>query len=129
LSRQEEAMMAVILIVEDETFIREMTGMMIQDWGHHTLSASDVGEALSLLRSPQQIDILFTDIYLKAAVLGGCDLAQQAIKLRPQLRVLYTTGNSVTDKLKALFVVGGRFLRKPYTHHQLQDSVDDLLAA
>jgi CheY-like chemotaxis protein len=121
--------MAVILIVEDDSFICEMTGMMIQDWGHHTLSASDVDEALSILRSPQHIDALFTDIYLKTAVLGGCELAHEAIKLRPKLPVLYTTGNFITDKLKALFVEGGRFLRKPYTHHQLKDSVEGMLAA
>jgi len=121
--------MAVILIVEDDVFIREIADMMIQDWGHQTLLASDVDEALSLLRSPQHIDALFTDIYLKTAVLGGCELAHQAIELRPKLRVLYTTGNSVTDKMKALFVAGTHFLCKPYTQHQLQDSVEDLLAA
>ena len=121
--------MAVILIVEDEVFIREMAEMMIQDSGHHTLSASDVDEALSFLRSAQRIDALFTDIYLKTLVLGGCDLARQAIKLRPKLRVLYTTGNSVTDKMKTLFVEGTRFLRKPYTQYQLQDSFAALLAA
>ena len=122
-------LMAVILIVEDDVFIREIAEMMIQDWGHDTLSASDVDEALSLLRSPQHIDALFTDIYLKTAVLGGCELAHQAIKLRPKLRVLYTTGNSITDKMKALFVEGTHFLRKPYTQHQLQNSVEELLAA
>ena len=121
--------MAVILIVEDDIFIREMTELMIQDWGHHTLSASDVNEALSILRSPQQIDALFTDIYLKTAVLGGCEVARRAIELRPKLRVLYTTGNFITDKLKALFVEGANCLRKPYTHHQLKGSVEDLLAA
>ena len=125
----ERILMAVILIVEDDTFIREMTEMVIQDWGHHTLSASDVDGALSLLRSPQRIDALFTDIYLKTAVLGGCELARQAIELRPNLRVLYTTGNSVTDQMKALFVEGAHFLRKPYTEHQLQNCFAALLAA
>jgi CheY-like chemotaxis protein len=129
LSRQEDFLMAVILVVEDDVFIREIAEMMIQDWGHRTLSASDVDEALSLLRSPQHIDALFTDIYLKTAVLGGCELARQAIALRPKLRVLYTTGNSVTDKMKALFVKGTHFLRKPYTPDQLQDSVKGMLAA
>ena len=57
--------MAVILIVEDDVFTREIAEIIIQDWGHHTLSASDVDEALTLLRSPQHIDALFTDIYLK----------------------------------------------------------------
>ena len=127
LSRQEEFLMAVILIVEDDVLIRFDAEAMFQDWDHRTLLASDVDEALSLLRSPQHIDALFTDIYLKTAVLGGCDLARQAIELRPELRVLYTTGNSISDKMRALFVEGSHFLQKPYTQQQLQTSVEELL--
>jgi DNA-binding NtrC family response regulator len=121
--------MAVILIVEDEVFIREIAEMMVQDLGHDTLSASDVDEALIPLRSSLHIDALFTDIYLKTAVLGGCELAQRAIALRPQLRVLYTTGNTVTDKMTASFVDGAHCLCKPYTPRQLQASVERMLAA
>ena len=120
--------MAVILIVEDDVFIREVAEMLIQDWGHQTLAACDVDEALAILRSPQHIDALFTDIYLKTLVNGGCDLALQAISLRPGLRVLYTTGNTITDKMKALLAEGTHFLRKPYTQNQLHDSVKDMLA-
>jgi CheY-like chemotaxis protein len=121
--------MAVILIVEDDVFIRDDAETMIQDWGYDILSASDVDEALSLLHSAQPIDALFTDIYLKKAILGGYELAHQAIKLRRNLRVLYTTGNTINDKMKALFVEGGQFLQKPYTQLQLQSSVAELLAA
>ena len=52
----------------------------------------------------------------------------QAIALRPELRVLYTTGNTITDKMKALLAEGTHFLRKPYTQYQLQSSVKDMLA-
>lgn len=121
--------MAVILIVEDDVFIREIAEMMIQDWGHRTLAAGDVDEALLLLRSNQPIDALFTDVYLKNLVHGGCDLAHKAVALRPHLRVLYTTGNSITDAMKAQLIDGTHFLRKPYTQTQLHDSVRDLLAA
>ena len=121
--------MAVILIVEDDVFIRDDAEAMIQDWNHRTLLASDVDEALSLLRSSQHIDALFTDVYLKKAALGGCELAHEAIKLWPKLRVLYATGNSITDKMKALFVEGSHFLPKPYTQQQLQTSVEKLLTA
>jgi CheY-like chemotaxis protein len=121
--------MSVILVVEDEVFTRQIAEMMIQDWGHDTLSASDADEALSFLRSAQHIDALFTDIYLKDSVLGGCELAHQAIELRPKLRVLYTTGNFVTEKMKALFIEGAKCLRKPYTQDQLQNSLEALLAA
>ena len=125
----ETVLMAAILIVEDDAFIRVLAEVMVQDLGRQALLASDVDEALALLRSPQHIDALFTDIYLKTAVLGGCDLAPQAIALRPKLRVLYTTGNSMSDKMKALFVEGTQCLRKPYTQYQLQDSIENLLAA
>ncbi len=121
--------MAVILIVEDDVFIREIAEITIQGWGHRTLSASDVDEALSLLRSPQHIDLLFTDFNLQSADLGGCELAHQAVELRPQLRVLYATGNFVTEKIKAKFVEGMHCLRKPYTSHQLQNSFEILFAA
>jgi CheY-like chemotaxis protein len=121
--------MAVILIVEDDVFIRELTEMLIQDWGHQTFSAGDADEALSLLRSPQHFDLLFTDINLKNDVLGGCELARQSTKLRPRLRVLYTTGNFVTDRMKAEFIKGTNCLRKPYTPNQLQDSFQELFAA
>ena len=112
--------MAAILIVEDDVFILELTEMLIQEWGHQTFPASDLDEALLLLRSPQHIDLLFTDINLKTAVLGGCELAHQAIELRPQLRVLYTTGNIITDKMKDQFVEGTHCLRKPYMSNRFQ---------
>jgi CheY-like chemotaxis protein len=120
---------AVILIVEDDCFIRELSEMTIQDWGYQTLSASDADEALILLRSPQQIDALFTDINLKSKIVGGCELAQQAVKLRPQLRVVYTTGNTITDKMKSLFIAGTHCLVKPYTPEQLHNSLKKILAA
>ena len=120
--------MAVILIVEDDMFICELAAMTIEDWGHDVLSASDVEQALIILRSDQKIDALFTDIYLKAAVFGGCELARRAIKLRPSLAVLYTTGNFITEELKSLFVERSHYLRKPYTNHQLQGSLEGLLA-
>jgi CheY-like chemotaxis protein len=121
--------MAVILVVEDDVFIREMAASMIQDWGHQVLSACDVPEALAHIRSGSNIDALFTDIYLKAEIHGGCDVAREAIWLRPRVRVLYTTANRVTDKLRTLFTAGAHFLPKPYTEEQLGASVQNLLAA
>ena len=121
--------MAVVLIVEDDAFIRDMAEMAIQGWRYQALVASDVDEALSHMRSPRHIDVLFTDINLKGAIFGGCELAHQAVALRPQLRVLYTTGNRLTEKMKAMFIEGTECLRKPYMADQLHNSVKRLLAA
>jgi len=119
--------MPVILIVEDDVIIREIADLMVQDFGYDTLVAGDVDEALNHLRSSERIDALFTDIYLKKLVLGGCTLGIEAVKLRPGLRVLYTTGNVITEEMTDMFVAGKHFLRKPYTPVQLHDSVDELI--
>ena len=121
--------MAVVLIVDDEVFIRQIGELMIQNMGHETLAASDMDEALAHLQSPQPIDALFTDIRLKSTALGGFELAHNAVKLRPALRVLYTTGSSMTETMRALFVEGARFMQKPYSPDQLQTSLKELLGA
>jgi CheY-like chemotaxis protein len=120
--------MAVILIVEDDVFMRDMMALMVADFGHSTLAAGDIDEALLLLNSPDHIDALITDIRLKKAPLGGFELAHQAVKLRPKLPVLYLTGNSMTDEMAASFVDGARFLQKPYSPSQLQHTVEKMLA-
>jgi CheY-like chemotaxis protein len=101
--------MAVILIVEDELITREIAGMYIMDCGHHVLFANGAAEALWHLTSYQTIDALFTDIYLNTEVFGGCDVARQAQAMRPNLRVLYTSGNLPTARLKSQFVAGPVF--------------------
>lgn len=121
--------MAAILVVEDDAFIREVAETMITAWGHSVFSASDADEALAHLNGSRHIHALFTDVYLKKAVHGGFDLARQAIKIRPQLRVLYTTGHLVTDELRYQFVDGASCLRKPYSERELRDSVERLVAA
>ena len=121
--------MAVILIVEDQFLTREFAGMWIEDWGHSPLFAASVEEALRQLRSGAAIDVLFTDICLNGEVLGGCTIAQEAQAIRPGLRVLYTTGNSLTAQLRSRLVAGSQLLSKPYTPEQLHMSVDAALAA
>ena len=60
-----------------------------------------------------QIDLLFTDIGLYENRHGGIQLAQEAVKHRPNLKVLYTSGQGVTDGMKALFVENSAFIPKP----------------
>jgi DNA-binding response OmpR family regulator len=83
---------------------------------------------LALIRAERLIDLLFTDIKLaddveSGLVHPGLELSQQALKLRPSLRVLYTTDAAVTDGMKTLFVQGSDFLPKPYDMHQLAAKV------
>ena len=115
--------MAVILIVEDDVLMCELTGILVADFGHQTFSASGVDDALLLLNSSQHIDAVFADICLNDDVFGGIELTQHAIKSRPSLRVLYTSGNDIPALQRSMFVEGSSFLLKPYTGTQLQNTL------
>lgn len=115
--------MALVLIVEDDDQVRVLAESCLQEQGHRTLTASNAAEALAVLEVASDVELLFTDIGLKDDVQGGLDLAKQAVKRHPNLRVLYTTGQAVTDGTQALFVENSGVLNKPYTFEQLQTSL------
>jgi len=115
--------MAVVLIVEDKEPVRVLAEWCFQEHGHQTLSASTVDEALAVLDGAQHIDVLVTDIGLKADICAGLDLAKQAVERRPGLKVLYTTGQDVTHAMRTLFVENSALLPKPYTFEQVQTSL------
>jgi DNA-binding NtrC family response regulator len=119
--------MATILIVEDEMFVRENAEWIIADIGHHTMVAENLDEALVFLGSSDPIDALFVDIRLSALTSGGYDVANQALGLRPNLQVLYTSGSPLTAAMTDQFVMGGQFLQKPYSPSQLGVSLGHLL--
>ena len=119
--------MAIILVVEDEVFIRQAAEWAIEDLGHTPLMAEDLASALAHLSAPGSIDALFVDIRLSGLPLGGYDVANQALDLRPNLRVLYTSGKPLSTEMSDQFVGGGQFIQKPYSPEQLEASVGKLL--
>jgi DNA-binding NtrC family response regulator len=119
--------MALILIVEDEDQVRVLAEGILQDGGHATRSASTADQALALVDGDDGIDLLFTDLGLQSDIQAGLMLAQEAIKRKANLAVLYTTGQGLTDGMQAMFVDRHEFLAKPYTSEQLLTCVEKLL--
>ena len=115
--------MATVLLVEDEDQVRLLAESYLEEQGHKVLSAGTPEGALAVLQKEPRVDILFTDLDLKGDVHAGINLADEAIKLLPQLRVLYTTGRAITDGMKARFIAGSAVLEKPYTVDQLRMSL------
>ena len=115
--------MAVILVVEDEATVLALADSYLQEQGHKTLSASTADEAMALIDGDETIDLLFTDIGLKEDLSAGIGLAKRAIERRTGLKVLYTTGQMVTDGMRAMFVEGSAMLEKPYTVDQLSTTL------
>jgi signal transduction histidine kinase/CheY-like chemotaxis protein len=80
-----------ILIVEDDPLVREYVKAQITRFGFRTLAAGNAAEALAVIDGPERIDLLFTDVMLPGGV-NGRQLAAEAVKRRPALKVLYTSG-------------------------------------
>jgi two-component system cell cycle sensor histidine kinase/response regulator CckA len=111
--------MATVLLVEGDDQVRVLAESYLEEQGHEVLSAGTAPGALALLDKTSGVDLLFTDVDLKEEIAAGIELAQQAVKASPNLKVLYTTDRSLTDGMKARFAKNSAFLPKPYTVEQL----------
>ena len=111
--------MAVVLVVEDEEQVLVLAKSYLEEQGHRALSADTIDGALAILGGDEAVDVLFADIGLHGNIQAGLELAKHAVERRPRLHVLYTTGQTITDGMKALFVEGSALLEKTYTVDQL----------
>jgi len=110
--------MATILVAESEEQVRVLAQSYLREQGHETLSAATKEEALAVFGGTK-IDVLFVDVGLNEDFLAGLEVAKEAVERFPELKVLYTTAQAVTDGMKALFVEKCALLPKPYTVDQL----------
>jgi len=118
-----------ILIVEDDALVREYVVTQISRFGYHALAASNVAEALAIINGAEHIDLLFTDVIIPGGM-NGSQLATEALKRRPELKVLYTSGyaeNAIVHhgRLDA----GVLLLPKPYLSSDLARMIQTALAS
>jgi len=121
--------MARVLVVEDEIPVLILAESVIKNLGHDTYSAASKAQALTLLANQSDIDAIFTDIRLLESELAGCELAQEAAEQNPNIKVLYTSGQTPTDGIKAMFVPGSAFLPKPYTVDELGAALNKVMGS
>jgi signal transduction histidine kinase/DNA-binding response OmpR family regulator len=116
----------IILVVEDNDDVRAYSTTILSELGYAVLEARDAETALSLLRTGQRVDLLFTDVVLPGKT--GKVLADAAAELRPGLKVLFTTGYSRNAIVhQGRLDAGVNLITKPFTFEQLAARVRDLL--
>jgi two-component system, cell cycle sensor histidine kinase and response regulator CckA len=109
-----------ILVVEDEPALRELTTRVLQGAGYLVLPAASGADALALLeRHAGDVHLVFTDVVMPG--MSGRELATRLARLRPGLRVLYTSGYTEDAILRhGVLDDPSRFLSKPYTPAELR---------
>jgi CheY-like chemotaxis protein len=118
----------VILVVEDEDNLRHLTVTTLRELGYTVLDASGARPALEMLDAHPEIRLLFTDIVMPDTT--GRVLADEAVRRRPNLRVLYTTGftrNAVVHN--GVLDAGVNFIPKPFSMESLGQKVREVLDA
>ncbi len=117
-----------ILVVDDEDAVRDFSVDALTELGYRVIAAENAVAALKQLAAYPEIALLFTDIVMPD--INGRKLADQARRVRPDLKVLYTTGytrnavvhNGIVDK-------GAELIGKPFTLDELASRVRHLLDA
>ena len=117
--------MATVLIVEDQAQILALVQSLLEEEGHKIFTTSNVDAAVVILAGPEPLDAFLVDIILNQDMQAGIELAKRAIELKPGLKVVYSTGLTLTDHVKALLVPGAVVLEKPYKLDQLLTSLLD----
>jgi CheY-like chemotaxis protein len=118
---------ATILVVEDDPDVREMMVGILSDLGYQTLVATNGPEALAILNDGHSVDLLFTDIVMPAGM-SGTELARQASRLRPDLKVLLSSGYAREANHWRSARVEFPFIAKPYRPTTLGKKLEELLA-
>jgi CheY-like chemotaxis protein len=116
----------LILVVEDNDKVREVTVQLLHELNYATIDADGARAALALLESHPDVKVLLTDVVMPE--MNGRKLAEEALKRWPDLKVLYTTGytrsaivhNGVLDPDVELLV-------KPFTIEALAQKLDKIL--
>jgi signal transduction histidine kinase len=123
----EAAQEETILVLEDDDDVRTYSVEVLRELGYRVLEAHDGPSALSLLERQARVDLLFSDVVLPGGMTGA-QVAAQAVGLRPELKVLFTTGyarNAIIHhgRLDA----GVQLITKPFNSNDLAIKIRDVL--
>jgi len=116
-----------ILVVEDDPRVRRLTVTRLEDLGYLTLAAENGPAALEILRGNDQIDLVLSDVVMPGGM-TGFEVAEQALKINPSLKILMATGYASGGEA-AVRAARTRhpMLHKPYTLRDLAKALRDLL--
>jgi PAS domain S-box-containing protein len=116
-----------ILVVEDDEEVRAYSAEILRELGYRVLEAADGAAALRVIEQQDIVlDLLFTDVVMPG--MSGRELSDAARKIRPELKILYTSGYT-----RNAIVHGGRLdagvelLPKPFTFKDLAQRIRELL--
>ncbi|HET9160801.1 MAG TPA: response regulator [Caulobacteraceae bacterium] len=116
----------LVLVVEDEPFVRMIAAEGLEDAGFEVIEAASADDALEILDSRDDVGVLFTDVNMPGSV-DGVGLARMVHERWPQLRIVITSG--MDRPRRGEIPDDGRFVPKPYRPGEVAHVIEELIAA
>jgi len=115
-----------ILVVEDDARVRRVAVARLEDMTYRVLQAETAAEALGVLGAHPEVALLFTDIVMPGGM-SGDELAREARKLRPGLKIIMTSGFAEPSVAVRELAAEASWLKKPYSAMELAVRIRELL--
>jgi CheY-like chemotaxis protein len=117
-----------ILIVDDESQLRDLASQMLSSLGYRVSSVASGEEAVEFVRR-QAVDLLVIDMIMDPGM-NGRRTYEEILRLRPGQRAIIVSGYSESDDIKAALKTGAtEFVKKPYTLQDLSHAVRAALSS
>jgi signal transduction histidine kinase len=116
----------LILVVEDNDKVREATVSGLEGLGYAVLEAKTGPDAITLLESDEPIALVFSDIVMPGGM-TGYDVAERVRSMKPDVKVLLTSGYNDLGVMVKITVRDVKVLGKPYTRAQLAWALRDAI--
>ncbi|HVZ27714.1 MAG TPA: response regulator [Rhizomicrobium sp.] len=118
--------MREVLIAEDEPMLRVLAVEVLQEAGFRVFEAADGSEALDLLRQNPEIKTMVSDV--KMPRMDGYALSEAALALRPELRIVLTTGYAQEPPANIARHKQIQTLQKPFDLVRLTEILESLIS-
>jgi signal transduction histidine kinase/ActR/RegA family two-component response regulator len=116
----------IILVVEDDTLMRRLTTEALHELGYTVFESENAAGALAILDRVAEVKLLFTDVVMPD--INGRKLADEALRRRPDLKVLFTTGYTANAVVHGGVLDSGvHLISKPFTLDRLAAKVRAVL--
>ena len=115
----------IILVVEDDPRLRRVLSKRLRSLGYEVIEADNGTAAMAQLATRPEVAMIFTDMVMPGGM-TGYELAQAALAIKPDIKVLFTSGYA-EPAIARLGQSTGAWLKKPYTADELAEKVRSVL--
>jgi signal transduction histidine kinase/CheY-like chemotaxis protein len=116
----------IVLVVEDDALMRRLAAEALHELGYTVFESEDAANALAILDRVADVKLLFTDVVMPGV--NGKKLADEAVRRRPGLKVIFTTGYTANAVVHGgVLDQGVHFISKPFALERLAAKVRSVL--